>query len=333
MKGSLARLPFLALALLGGWSAAQRQPPQVELIYEPAAGCPEQPALEAAVSARLGYWPFQAGASRRAEVRLKPQGVGLQGTLKLLEGDTSLGRRSFESAAGDCAELVSLLELALAIAIDPQAKFKPPGPAEPEAQPSSPPPRSMAAPTTAAVPSATAPSPEETRSPVHLSAGLSASLLTGLSPTPTAGFGLEVALRWRALEVSLGGRGNLASVVPQLETTSFSVSLAACGLLGYLSICGLGSGAVLQLTAPARRVSQPVALVGAQVGGRFEVLDRLWLLPFIQALGIPTRVSVVSGVEEVWTTPAVAISAGLSVRFEFLSEFLGPQPKSLPIGP
>jgi hypothetical protein len=286
----------------------------VHLVYEPeAAGCPDRATLEAAVAARLGYQPFDDKAQRRVEVHLAPAGAGLTGSLQLFEGEKSLGRRSFASPTTDCSELASSVELALAIAIDPQHALGP-APAPEKVEPRAPP------------PPAAEPPPAE---PLHAGLGLSAALMTGLTPILTGTFGLELSLRWRALEFVLSGRGDIPSGFARLTTNSFTGVLGTCGVLRYVGFCAvLGAGA-LQLAAVAR-VTQPVLLAGARVTGRFEPLAHFWLLPFAEVLAIPTRVTVLSGSEVLWVTPPVAVSAGLVARYEFDfgSENSSARPKS-----
>lgn len=284
--------------------------------------CPEQRDFEASVSARLGVSPFDEAAPRLARVRFVPQGTGLRGTLELLEGTRSLGRREFASAAKDCVELASSVSLALAIAIDPQHLERPaPQPA--------PPPTPAPAPA-APPPAVIAPSPPPSPGP-PLAIGLGAfgGIATGLAPVLTGGGGFELAGRVGAFE--LAGRGRLDATVgtPDLQVGALSGSLALCGVIPWVGLCAVGAGSALTLKGPALTVTQGVALAGGRLTGRFEPFPKVWVLPFVELLAVLTRITALSGEQVLWTSAPFTFSAGLTVRYDFVRESQPTRPNIL----
>lgn len=298
-------MSFLVVGLLLAADGAVEPRPRVQLVYEAEARCPDRRALDAAVSARLGYSPFDERSARVARVRLFSAGPTLRGTLELVDGERSLGRKTF--ASKDCQELASSVALALAIALDPLHAERPVV-VEPM------PPAPVSPPAPAPVPVVV---PVKSASPLIVGIGLTGRVLTGVTPLVTGSAGLELSLRWGALEFTGRGHGSWPVQAPDLRVSELGGSVAMCGALPWVGLCAVGGGSVLTLTGPRETVTQGIALAGARVVGRFEPVPRLWLLPFVELLAVLTRVIALSGDEVLWTTSPLSFSAGLTIRYEF----------------
>src|SRR5689334_9833347 len=85
-----------------------------------AESCPEEPTVRQAVAARLGYDPFFAAADKTIVARITRNRDELRATVELVDDHGIVrGVREFKARAGQCAELVATVALAISIAIDP----------------------------------------------------------------------------------------------------------------------------------------------------------------------------------------------------------------------
>jgi len=85
-----------------------------------ASACPELPAIEAGVAARLGYEPFDDRASDLVRATIRTAAHGLEARIELVDGEGVVkAERRLVSHQRDCTELASSVELAVSIAIDP----------------------------------------------------------------------------------------------------------------------------------------------------------------------------------------------------------------------
>jgi hypothetical protein len=150
------------LALVATATAAE--PPRALLLYARGGGaerCPDEAAVRAAVTARLGRDPFRdrpEEAELAIVVSVRRRGQALEASIGLDDlhgaagglpvGREPIGRRRLRSRGADCKQLFAALELALALAIDPNALSTPPA-SEPRsdspASPNPPPPQEKVA--------------------------------------------------------------------------------------------------------------------------------------------------------------------------------------------
>lgn len=294
----------------------------VTLSYARAPGlerCPDERWIRQAVSARLGFDPFRDDAELRVEAKIDSAAQGLVGTLSVTDrSGKRLGRRELSSPAGDCLELASAMELAIAIAVDPlylsRPPPEPPPPDVPAVKEEQPAPEPLKSP-----PPETPPPPPSSHLSLEAGAGLLAS--AGISPYPTAGLSLRGRLRWTHLSVGLDARADLQSSVAfgdgRVKSSALLGSVVPCAHLGRFAGCAVASFGALQvtgeLTPPAHRESSPLVLFG--VRGELEVplASRLALKPFAEVQVVVTRTTVVSGEAPVWVTAPVAGSVGVAI--------------------
>jgi len=121
-------------------------PQQVRLLYvlgDGAEGCPNRVTLENRVAVHLGYVPFSDDASMRIDVRIEAQDAVEQRARRelvaavvvkdVVDGvEQRRGERVLRAPVGQCGELMSAVQLAMVIAIDPDQLSKPPPPPIPE---------------------------------------------------------------------------------------------------------------------------------------------------------------------------------------------------------
>ncbi|MHB8877705.1 MAG: hypothetical protein ACYC8T_28780, partial [Myxococcaceae bacterium] len=279
--------------------------------------CPDERWVRQAVAARLGFDPFQAEADIQVEVRISQPGKGLAASIQVTRRDGQrLGHRDFTSVAGDCPELASAVELAIAIAVDPQYLARPAQAAAPQPplpSPPAPPPQ----------PPPAAPAPVENGPDFHASAGLVGSL--GLSPSMTPGAVLAATLTWTRFSLGLEARADLASTASfgtgRVTSSVLLGAVAPCVLLGRFGLCALVSAGAIQITGqfggPPRRESSPLVLAGVRGTAEFPISRTISLAPFADAQAVVTRTTVLSDLLPVWVTSPVTGTLGLSVDVRF----------------
>jgi hypothetical protein len=122
-------LALVACVVAPSTSRAEELPfVRLEVFYAPGIElvCPDEETIKNAVSARLGYEPFDAAAPRRLTARVSRVGTDLVGEVRLTDDAGSLlGERRLDGGGADCMELSRALELAISIAIDPRAMLRP----------------------------------------------------------------------------------------------------------------------------------------------------------------------------------------------------------------
>src|SRR4051794_12304198 len=124
--GGVNRLagPLLVTMLLAANAvSAQQQPstqPTAVLRYArgPATSqCPDEESLRAAVSARLGYDPFQSDAPMTIAATIVRRGHLLHARVEITdEHGAPIGSRELSSAGRDCTEIAQSMTLAISIA-------------------------------------------------------------------------------------------------------------------------------------------------------------------------------------------------------------------------
>jgi hypothetical protein len=129
MRTRLTSLALCVAAIASSSSHADDLPVvRLEVTYAPGVElvCPDEETIKNAVSARLGYEPFDAAAPRRLTAHVSRTGTDLVGEVRLTDDAGSLlGERRIDGGGADCMELSRALELAISIAIDPRAMLRP----------------------------------------------------------------------------------------------------------------------------------------------------------------------------------------------------------------
>ena len=294
------------------------------MTYERGAGaehCPDELALRNAVSARLGYDPFDEKATRSVAAAIVRRGETLIGRVEVKsDDDEPRGVREISSRQNDCTELSSALSLAISIAIDPLSLTRPPK-AEPavvlrKPQPS----RKCPKP-----PPAPKPAPcEEEPSLVtfRASAGMHAAL--GTSPSiATLGMDIDAGLRWRALSIDVGGRADIPIAGTtdrgEVATSLLVATVAPCGHVSFFSGCALGAfgamrGEHLDLD---ERETVPFVALGARAAAEVPVVGVMGVRVFGDLLFPLTSTGINVFGEEVWRAPVVQGAVGVAVMGDF----------------
>ncbi len=98
---------------------------QTRLVYVLGAGsssCPPQVQLRMAVTARLGYDPFSATASRTVIAAIEAKSGQLEGKVELIDDESvSQGARQLKASLDRCSELIRAMALSISIIIDPES--------------------------------------------------------------------------------------------------------------------------------------------------------------------------------------------------------------------
>lgn len=302
---------------------ASAEPRSVSFTYAVPAGlerCPDEVWIRHAVAARLGFDPFSADADLRIDVAVTRAEKGLAAEIQVFDREGKrVGRRAFTSAAGDCPELASAVELAMALVVDPQYLTRPsPAPApEPAPEPKPEPPPAPVVPPTPP-PAAASALPE-----FHLHAGGFGSV--GVSPQVAPGAVLGARVQWTHVSLGLDVRADLASTATfgagRVTSAVLLGSFVPCAVLGGFSACALVSAGAIQVTGEfggtPTRSSSPLVLVGARARYDVHVWKQLFVAPFLDVQAVVTRTTVLSGADPVWVTSPVTGALGLCLDVRF----------------
>ena len=328
-------LGLVALAAsLGGAARARAQTARVDLTYargEGAGGCPDARAFAEAVAGRLGYEPFQVGATRRVNVAMDRRERRFEARIELVEaGHGPSAERRFTSRATDCGELAATTELALAIAIDPfRATTPPERPAEvaPSLQP---PPGSVAQ---SATPAVLAPMPapvtvgRESLPPPRRVVQVAASVVGGFGSAPAPALGFELRIDVRRGDVSLGleGRADLPATTSlssgEVNASLLTASLVPCAHWRSFAACALVTVGVLRAVGngllDARQATDPWVALGARLAANQPLYRAVSLTAHADAVAPLVQTELKVSGAPVWTTPAIVFSAGIGLAVAF----------------
>lgn len=305
--------PVITLILTAG--------PMARLDYRVAPGlegCPDEQWVRSAVSARLGRDPFDAAGENAVSVQLaRSTGAALVATVEVVRPDGRVGRRTLDSPTGDCLELASAMELAIALALDPSARKAAPSvdagaPAPLPVDAGVPLPPVVEPPVTVAAP---APPPPSSVSPfVGASVLLTAGALPGVSGGLLVGGGVKVA----NFRISVEGRLHLPTrVLAGSSATSTFLALGAvvpCLDVGRVSACLAAAAGPFQFDDGFERATTVMAHVGPRVGVRFEPSKLVSVLPWVEAGVVLTRTTLVHSGRVVWVSWPLSISGGISLE-------------------
>lgn len=336
----------LAAGMIG--SAPAQVSSRVRFIYERkegAAACPDEQSIRSGIAARLGYEPFDEAAGTSVRATVERAAGGLEADVQLIdEHGAPKAQRRIVSRRRDCVELSAAMELAITIAIDPLRATRPqPAPSIP---PPPPPPPSPAPPgdanarppaeviVVAAAPppvvqpiSQPIPQPISQPIPPPISGRVEVGAVGGIGSAPVRTVGVIARGSARRRNVSMGieGRVDLPASVPlQVGGVSTSLlvgSLVPCVHLRMIAACGLATGGALRAAGhglvDARQVVVLYVALGARLYAAVPLGTRLSLGLNADLSAPLTQTELRVGGQELWTTPPLSVSAGLSLAASF----------------
>lgn len=333
------RLPTLLLwSALVAQGAEAAEPSRYRLLLEIPAeveGCPSDEVIAGAVSARLGYSPWDPAAPRVLRVHLERRRGWIEGRLQIEEpaGSAPLGVRRLEPMTS-CSQLTEGTSFAIAIAIDPLGGAPGQKP-EPAPSPTPAPTRSSTrtAPLPKQAPSAPTPiqpEPPPPGRPLGLVAEIGLLLSLDSAPAVAPGLSLGAALGVGRLSVGLEGRFDLPASAAlsgggRVESALFLGTIAPCiRLLDHWQACALVSAGALRVAGlglvGARNGTAAYAAAGGRLGVRWPFDSGLGIALAIEGRAVLTRISLVDldGLTTYWTTPLAQGSVVLSAFYEIL---------------
>ena len=322
--------PFTIIMVAQPARSQVRDRASVRLLYQGGSECPGEVELRRSVSARLGYDPFDLDGGRALETTVEATQHGLTALVQMIGADGSvIGERNVEAA--DCAELADVLELTIAIAIDPLAAAGTSAVPAPTA-PDSPPEHDADLPTedhqTDELPftarphvdnATTAPTPKTTPF-FELGLGIHASL--GVVPKPSPGVRLRAGVVGDHLEFHLEGRvewpmRKAISTGGEIDVSLIGGAILPCLRRSWFRGClvtvvGALRARALEIEQP-RQVEMLALRAGARVGGSYELGRRISLGIHVEVLASLIRTSFEVDQQSVWTTPPVSGLLGIEV--------------------
>jgi hypothetical protein len=329
----------LVVATLVGSAVAGADPRAVHLVYIRGAGaerCPSQAELQQGVIARLGRDPFWGRGARPVWITITRSGAQLVATIAAQAEDGGAAQvRAVTSRRGECAELASAVELALAIAIDPVAvegrPTEAPGPvAEPLVTPSAPavstapPPQPPeAAALVAAQPHAT---PEaRTVRDRHWFVGAELLLSAGTGPRTSPGFALALGARRGDWSLALEGRADYPIEMPvdggAIAAAPLLAAVVPCYHVRSLAACAVTTAGVLVGAARglpgARTEVTPYWAAGARLAAELPVGARFALGAHFDLMATLTPTHLQVDQTQLWQTPVLSGTFGLSAIERF----------------
>jgi hypothetical protein len=326
-----------ALALLCA-SAQASAAPSARLVYArdaDSASCPDEAAVRAAVSARLGYDPFLAYASSTMFAEIWRDGPVYRARIRLVDSnDVVRGARELVHPGERCSDMVDTMALTMSIAIDPFSlagprrspeQTEPTEVVEPEAPKERPEPLAHdRAAEDAPRPRAAEPDSGQLRA-AHFEAAVGPTAWIGSAPGPSAGVIANGLARFRSVSALIEGRADFpaSTEVPEgtVRTSLVLGTLGACGHAAVLFGCATSS--LGSLRAEARGVTTPReatalhATAGARVGLAFAVSERLSVRAHLDGAVIVTPHHLAIGGNTVYTLPPVAAGATIVGAWRF----------------
>jgi hypothetical protein len=323
---------------------------------EGALGCPNEAAVRAAISARLGYDPFEKGASRTIRASIETLSDGFVARVELEGGPDGRMQRELVTH-GSCNELVSAMALSISLAIDaenapdapaPESTTSP-APEDTAGAPKEPTPAPPSAPVKTPVDAARpqpAPSRNETlladepdraqprrkRNAPHIALPLDFALGThlqlgfGSAPSTSVGGSIFAQLRGGAFSLGLEFRadapaGQSLAGGERVESGIRAFELVPCLHYSWLRGCAVALGGEIWGRARDLAVSRTdfafYAAGGARVGLEWPQ-NRAWALSAHADLLAPfTPISMRVDGRSVWIAPDVFATLGAGALLRF----------------
>ena len=265
--------------------------PSARLVYlrNPGAeSCPDDLAIRAAVSARLGYDPFLAFAPATMFAEISKVGREYRARIKLVDDKNVVrGTRELAYDGDRCADIIDTMALSMSIAIDPTSLMRAPEAspvaALPSAEPASPTPIATESPQPTptqppqpAKPRRPAPTPPTNdtgaTTPLAFDAGGGPSVWFGAAPAPNASGELFLRLRKGDFSVALEGRLDAPADAilsnGSVRTALTLASLVPCGHIRWFGVCFVGSLGEVRATSGQVAISREASAIHAAVGPR-----------------------------------------------------------------
>lgn len=311
----------------------------VHLVYMRGAGaeqCPSDAELQKGVIARLGRDPFWGRGARPIWITISGAGDELVATIAAQAEDSGGAQvHAVTSRRHECGELAAAVELALAIAIDPEAALGPragppagaPDRVEPVADPPAPPVLRPPAPemTTLTTSPPRPTSGQRGARATHWFAGGGVLVSAGTTPATTAGLVLGVGGRWRDWSLALEGRVDYPRELPvesgAVSAAPMFAAVVPCRHLRWFAACLVeaagatrGSGRGLP---GARADVTPYLATGVRLAGETSVDSRFALNVHLDVLAPLTPTHLAVSQLPVWDTPAASVALGVSAIQRF----------------
>lgn len=336
-RTDVKRLGFVLLTLFAALSStlASAEEPTVRLDYSRgtrAQSCPDAAALRENVAARLGHDPFVELALLELRVRVTRESSAWSAHLELARGAEVLGENTATSDAETCGALMTELEIAMAIALDPVMLRHLPAPeAEPALEPE---PAPEPAPAPELEPEASPPpapepavataveTPAEESEPLRFRVSLAAHLSLFSAPAPAFGVTIGAGLMSTSWSLSLEARADVAAgesrQMGRVESSLLTLSVVPCFHHRAFFGCAVVSGGVFRAEgigfARPQRISSATWTAGGRLGAEIPIVGPLHLSVGAELTAALSRIGLsTEDGTSLWSTPPVA--------FRF---FLGP---------
>lgn len=333
--GAIAAATF---SMVPGVGRARAPATSARLVYDRGPGaesCAGEPALRAAVAARLGYDPFFPWAHDTVVAEVERTGDGFRARVKLV-GEDAIERGAREIAVHNesCVAVTEAIALTISLIIDPSRMTggSPAGASE-GAQESadsleSPPTkrRPPESPPELEAPSASKPA-NGSRDPLAFEVG--AQVLGGNAPAPNfgVGFAATFGVAWRSLSLDIEGRFDApvsAQGASELKAESWIAAgqVVPCVHFAWAFGCAVLAAGVLEASGDTVTQSRPQAAFWAAAGGRLGVQvmpvgDHLFLRAFVDVVGTFPAYTVQIDRLTVYSVPPVASDVGLGAAWRF----------------
>lgn len=323
----------------------------VSLEYTAVAGCPDAAALEAVVSARLGYDPFADAAPDHVAVRIAPRGASFEGQIEWRDVSGKwVGDQAFRAGSGECRGLMRTIGLALAVQIQlladtrgaarPDAAGTPePTPAQREANespntpgvtPATPPTRPAPSP----APSNRAEEPNSHAQPPGAEHGARPTFALGAGTSVALGLSSNPVLLGRAfgsiagphLSLELGAELSLPSTTRRADGAGFSQQLllgtaAGCAALSRWSLCVIANAGEVKMTPKdvdrPKSATTPIFDTGLRLNFTEPLTRRFFVRARAETLIHVARWEGTIDGEPVWKAPlfaaAIGVDAGINI--------------------
>jgi hypothetical protein len=318
---------------------ARPTPLTVRLEYAAGASCPDVADFKGAVTARLGYDPFDETAPERVLVHIVPRGSAFDARIEWRDASGNwAGEQAFPSVNTDCPRLVRTMGFALAVHIQLLAKANadpakraeadattaPDGPATNDANQHTP---LAPAPTEPIVASGTitAPSPANaTRTTFAMGAGPAVGF--GISSAPVLLGRLFGAVTWPHAALEIGAGASLPATTRRADGAGFSQqhllgALAACATATAWNGCALINAGAVHMAGENidRPTSATVPIVQAGIRGAIDQRLGRRAVVSVHADGLVNLTRWTGRLDQVpvWTAPRFAAALGIAASVEF----------------
>jgi hypothetical protein len=292
---------------------------------EGAFACPELPAIEAGVAARLGYEPFDDRAPDLVRTSIRGAAHGLEARIELVDGQgTVKAERRLVSHQRDCTELASSVELAVSIAIDPLGVGAAEPAANPPAEAAAPQPSPAPAPGPPAAPAPAEPTPQP-RQP--LTTRVEGGLVGTIFKAPGYSLGARAggSLGGDSFSLGLEGQADFSARKSlqqgSARATLWTASLVPCARQGVVAACALvtaglsrGSGEGLE---GARSTNLFYAALGLRLSLNLPLTSSLALTVHGDASAPLVEEQLRVDQQTVWTSPHVSAALGVGLAATF----------------